>query len=400
MSCRRNPRTSRISPSDYERNVIVDREFQVIEKFFWITGIIFTRSKAFCNVQGFFIACLDTVISLFYMYLTVATFYLAATGSPHASAGHAIINAISNFSGICVRFVLLLKRRPIRKCIDVISKLDKDVLGLKESKKMRQYLFWCCSFTILIPLLQMFFEMIIGDPLNGSKKYETLYLFGIPMPKQYDLWVRVLVILVRSASVVLCKSVPFLTVILFTFVFTRLRDINQNFITRLRANVDMSSPTKLFTDYTIFYGRITKTVEQVEKSLSLISFFLYGYILSCVFSVTSYLVTKPHGARDVSAIVYQMVTLVEIVSCFIFISMRAASVNESAVEVKNIIHTLPSRQFDLNPNLTATLLQLANNFANEVCMTGWGLFVINRSFILTTAGVVVSYGVILVQLGK
>lgn len=392
---RRFLRGSRVSSTDFERSLIIDKEFEIIEKFFWIPGIIFTRSRNLCSIQRFLIVCLDVIFTMFYIYITIASFYSAATGSAYSS-GYAFINAFSNFSGICIRFVVLIKRRHIKKCIDVISKLDNDILGRKETKSLKKFLYGCFIGAIILPLSQM----TLGIITDERNKYETLYLFGIFLEKTLKPWIRIAVIIIRTASVLLCRSVPFFAIILCSFVFTRLRNINQNFMIRLKMNLDMSSPSKLFNDFTFFYGRITKAVEQVEKALSLISFFIYGYILSCIFSVTSFLVTKPPEPTYFSPVLYQIITLVGVVTCFIILSMRAASVNESSVEVKDLIYALPSKEFDFDPNLTATLLQLANNFANEVCMTGWGLFVINRSFILTTAGVVVSYGVILVQLGK
>lgn len=102
---------------------------------------------------------------------------------------------------------------------------------------------------------------------------------------------------------------------------------------------------------------------------------------------------------------YQPMTFVEVVACSIILRMRAASVNESSVEVKDLIHTLPSNEFEqivqtLSKFNSNTSIQLSNNFGNEACIISWRLFLINRSFILTTAGVVRSYGVILTQLGK
>ena len=388
-------RSSRISPTDFERNLIVDQEFGIIEKFFWIPGIIFARSRNVCSFSGFLVACLDVIFTMFYIYITIASFYSAATGSIY-SAGHAFINAFANFSGICVRFVVLIKRRHIKKCIDIISKLDNDVLRSNEPKSLKKFLYLCFIIAIILPLSQMALGIIIDD----RNKYETMYFFGIPLSKPYNPWIRIAVIIIRTASVLLCRCVSFFAIILCSFIFTRLRIVNQNFTTRLKTNLDMNSSSKFFHDFTVFYGRITKTIEYVEKAMSLISFFLYGYILSCIFSVTSFLVTRTPGPKQCYAILYQLMTLIEVVASFIILSMRAANVNESAVEVKDMIYTLPSKQFDYDPNLTAMLLQLANNFANEICMTGWGLFVINRSFILATAGVVVSYGVILVQLGK
>lgn len=398
MVSRRLPKTSRISPTDSVKNKSIEKEFEIIEKFFWITGIVFNRSKIVCSVYIFFLIMFDILFSLLNIYFIVANFYMAATSSMH-SPGYRFINAFANCSSLCVRFVIIFKRRHIRKCIEIISRLGEETLPLKELRSKTRYIFVCCTSAVLLPLAQMIFGIIANNVSNSYNKYETLYFFGMAPPKNSKLWIHGVAIIVRIMHILFCRSLPLLAVILCTFVFSWLKDINKNFLTRLKDNIDRSSSTKLFSDFTTFYRRITKISEQAEKSLSLISFLLYGYILSCTFSVTSFLVTN-HGGTDVTAVIYQLITLVEIVVCFIILSMRAANVNESAVEVKNIIHTLPSKQIDYNPSLTATLLQLANNFGSEICMTGWGLFIINRSFILTTVGVVVSYGVILFQIGK
>ncbi|GFY71160.1 uncharacterized protein TNIN_383811 [Trichonephila inaurata madagascariensis] len=297
------------------------------------------------------------------------------------------------------RFIVLKKRSRIQRCSEIISKLNRDMLLNPDSKPRRRFLWLGCGLSLIIPILMMTYGMISGNFYLSTRKYQSQYFFSDKISKTTSPEWEFFIILLQVINTLLSRCLPLQTMILCVYTFTRLRDINHNFLTQLQKSMDLNMPSKLFSDYTKLYGRITNTVEKVEKTFSLISFFLYGYMLSCVFSITSYMITRS-GTLNVSKVLCQAASFIEIVTCFIFLSVRAAAVNESAVEVKNLIHSLPSKRFDFSPNLTATLLQLANNFASEVCVTGWGLFMINRGFILTTAGVVVTYGVILVQLGS
>ncbi|GIY73648.1 uncharacterized protein CDAR_186581 [Caerostris darwini] len=372
MPSRKFSKRERVTVNASEADLSPDKELEIITKFFWFSGIAFYPFDTFLSLKGFLVTCLDVGVSVLSIYFLAATVHFTATLSSHAT-GHAFISTFANIIGLCIRFIVLKKRRRIRKCSEIISKLNQDMMLAPDTKRTRRFLWIACGLSVLLPVSMMVFSLITDDTACD---------------------------ILASNQRLAVEMSPLLTMILCVFVFTRLRDINRNFLAQLQSSMDMNMPTKLFTDYTKLYGRITKTVEKVEKTFSLISFFLYGYMLSCVFSITSYMITRLPGSSYASGILFQAATFIEIVACFIFLSIRAANVNESAVEVKNLIHSLPAKRFDFNPNLTATLLQLANNFASEVCVTGWGLFMINRGFILTTAGVVVTYGVILVQLGS
>lgn len=399
MSTRRHRNRLNDSTNQKEENNPSDQDFEIILRAFWFTGILFTPFKTIFSLKGFAILCSDIIIGAICLYFMLSHAVIALIRSPH-SAGHAFILAVANVIGLCLRFLILIKRGRIRKCSEMISKLNRDMFLPSDAKSLRKFSWIGSLFSLIFPLVLMTFGFASDDFHSGLRKLKAIYFFAYRVEYTSSPIITVIIVVFRTLNVLLTISLPILTVTMCTFVFTRLRDINQNFLSMLQKSMDMKLPSKLFSDYTILYGRITTTIEKVEKAFSLISFFMYGYMLSCVFAVTSYMVTRSPETISVLGILFQVVIFAEVVGCFIFLSIRAASVNESAVDVKNLIHSLPAKRFDFDPNLTATLLQLANNFASEVCVTGWGLFTINRGFILTTAGVVVTYGVILFQLGS
>ncbi|KAG8196812.1 hypothetical protein JTE90_027528 [Oedothorax gibbosus] len=376
-----------------------DEEFEIILKAFCFTGMIFTPFKTIFSLKGFAILCLDIIIETICVYFVFSNAIVTLIESPH-STGHAFILSIANVIGLCMRIIIITKRGRIRKCSEIIFKLNQDMLPATESKSLRKFGWIGSSFALIFPVGLMIVGFISRDFHCGLKRLTEIYFYTHRIDSSSSIIISVLVVTFRTLNILFIASVPMLTVVMCTFIFTRLRDINLNFLSLLQKSMDMKLPSKFFSDYTIFYGRITTAIEKAEKTLSLVSFFLYGYMLSCVFAVTSYMVTRSPETYNVAGILFQSVIFIEMVGLFIFLSIRAASVNESAVEVKNLIHSLPAKRFDFDSNLTATLLQLANNFASEVCVTGWGLFTINRGFILTTGGVVVTYGVILFQLGS
>ncbi|GBN28865.1 hypothetical protein AVEN_259223-1 [Araneus ventricosus] len=398
MQARKFSKRDRVSANDAKSEAPLDKELQIITNFFWFAGITFSSFDTYLSLKGFSIICFDITTTALSIYFLAATIFFTATLSPHAT-GFAFISTFASLINLCIRFIVMKKRAQIRRCSQIISRLNTDMLIATDSKSFRRFTWLGCSLSVLFPVALLAFSFISGGSHSSFKKYMALFFFSKSLPDTVTTKSMMLVTFLQAINVLLSRCLPLLTMILCVFVFTRLRDINGNFLDQLQKSMDMNMPTKLFTDYTKLYGRITTTVERVEETFSLISFFLYGYMLSSVFSITSYMITRLPGTVNTASILQQVATFVEIVTCFIFLSIRAAGVNESAVEVKNLIHSLPAKRFDFNPNLTATLLQLANNFASEVCVTGWGLFMINRGFILTTAGVVVTYGVILVQLG-
>ncbi|GIY02627.1 uncharacterized protein CEXT_647981 [Caerostris extrusa] len=343
MPPRKFSKRERVVVNASEADLSPDKELEIITKFFWFSGIAFYPFNTFLSLKGFLVTCLDVGVSVLSIYFLAATVYFTVTLSSHAT-GHAFISTFANIIGLCIRFIVLKKRRRIRKCSEIILKLNQDMMLSPDSKRTRRFLWIACGLSVLLPVSMLVFSLTTDNFHRQARKLKALYFFSTSIPESLSTEMTLLVIFLQVVNVLLWRCLPLLTMILCVFVFTRLRDINRNFLAQLQNSMDMNMPTKLFTDYTKLYGRITKTVEKVEKTFSLISFFLYGYMLSCVFSITSYMITRLPGSSYASGILFQAATFIEIVACFIFLSIRAANVNESAVEVKNLIHSLPAKK--------------------------------------------------------
>ncbi|GFS93692.1 uncharacterized protein NPIL_176261 [Nephila pilipes] len=136
-------------------------------------------------------------------------------------------------------------------------------------------------------------------------------------------------------------------------------------------------------------------VKETEKALSPSLFFLYGYLLCSLFYIVSLTIRTKRGLDDVKR-TYIAASFSTLVIFYLLLSILVARVHEAFVQTHdNVLVSL--EKTPLSSSDAAALMTGVREFTRDTKMTGWGVFVVDRSFLLTSVGMIISYGVILTQ---
>lgn len=91
------------------------------------------------------------------------------------------------------------------------------------------------------------------------------------------------------------------------------------------------------------------------------------------------------------------VAFLNLVLFYMVLSVSIAKVGETVQKMRSYIL---QKSDCLTPNESAVLFINIRELTLNINLTGWGVFTINRNFILASAGAVISYGVVLAQLSN
>ncbi|GBN63294.1 hypothetical protein AVEN_67534-1 [Araneus ventricosus] len=166
------------------------------------------------------------------------------------------------------------------------------------------------------------------------------------------------------------------------------------------VNRQPESFKSLFKTYSVYYTEIHDCVSQVERTLSALLFIVFGFMLCSIFNVTTFLFTVDYRRVDLIVLIPQLMSAFFIFTGFCMTSLRAVAIHNSAIKVKAWIHNQVARsEFQCNKRKVLILI-MANEFPSKVVVTAGKLLVLKNCFIWGTMSGIVSYGLILSQLGK
>lgn len=100
-------------------------------------------------------------------------------------------------------------------------------------------------------------------------------------------------------------------------------------------------------------------------------------------------------------IVFVVVRVTQMIWLFVYISFSASRVSEESVSSTSQLQEI-STQLEINQQTNCSQLQiialLMKVYTSPSQLTGWNMFVINRGFVLTVFGVVITYSLVLFQI--
>ncbi|GIY76579.1 uncharacterized protein CEXT_518781 [Caerostris extrusa] len=168
-----------------------------------------------------------------------------------------------------------------------------------------------------------------------------------------------------------------------------------SFTTEARRTNDVEV---LFKSYLAYSRNVFDCMCLMEQAFSLLLLLVFAFVLFSMFNVTTFLMTVNVAYVPISLLIGQVVLLCVMVTGFMWRVWRA--VHDAAIEVRNSIHKLVSKSDSADYKTKCLLLAMASNFPSKVVVTGWGLFALKRGFLKKTTSGIVTYAVLLSQLGK
>lgn len=103
---------------------------------------------------------------------------------------------------------------------------------------------------------------------------------------------------------------------------------------------------------------------------------------------------------ETKLLIPQIISVFVVLVGFYIMTSRSVAVNNNAIQVKERVHKIVAMSELSDNNKKLLLLIIVNDFPSKMVLTGWGLFNLNRNFTQTTVSGMITYGLLLSQLGK
>lgn len=272
-------------------------------------------------------------------------------------------------------------------------------IGSKHSFKLTLLLGFL-SFIIFIAQVFFYFHE------SQISRFKVVNIFTYALTNK----TRILYLNVYHLSVVFTyttSTVTICVVALISFnVFTTLSNIIKHYRLRLGKQllqVDLENPKSL-SNITIF-REIVECVYDVEETFNYSSLLLYGTSITWLFNSFNVAIVKDSAYKNALAYGFIAITFFMALVIFIMVTYSASKVKTEDDILKNCLVRYSENQF-LNSSrhkrydsltLYNVIILPRTIQGVKLYLTGGGMFIISKGLILTVIGIMVTYGVILLQ---
>ncbi|GBN50671.1 hypothetical protein AVEN_66650-1 [Araneus ventricosus] len=340
------------------------------------------------------------VISILMCYCLAARLYKASR--PNVPLMLSFSESVATASSVVIRFSILFNKFSIVKIIRSLMKTPLESTRTPHSSyiKMERFFFGFVlggiALTFCLSMTKALSEL---KSTKGFQTYKNAYLFTANASNQ-TFGSTIVVAFVWTSHLLYIANlygVPGLALLLCCTVCQTVTFLLLDFSNRVKESCHADEIQQNFTRNAIFYLRKMRfLVRGTESALSPILFFLYSYLLCSLFYLVSLTIRGKLRLDDVK-ITYIGASFATLVIFYLLLSIKVARVHESVNQMHDAILQTSGKTLS-SADMTA-LLTSAREFTRNTNITGWGVFVIDRSFLLTSVGMIISYGVILAQFG-
>ncbi|XP_076314845.1 uncharacterized protein LOC143227265 [Tachypleus tridentatus] len=189
----------------------------------------------------------------------------------------------------------------------------------------------------------------------------------------------------------------------FLSICTSLRLNFQHFNNQFRKFVADNTRPVTATDLQlmrVLHSQLAAFVTRFDELFTRMVFIWYATIITsfCV-EITALLRSDVEEMSTLAGGIFYGLRILYIVVFFIMLSVLSSLVNEEAHDVLHslqntiCIHPTTDHPYNIQAELLVTQLN-----SSVVGLSAWNVFIINRGFMLTVLGAVISYGVLIIQL--
>ncbi|KAG8193260.1 hypothetical protein JTE90_027004 [Oedothorax gibbosus] len=144
------------------------------------------------------------------------------------------------------------------------------------------------------------------------------------------------------------------------------------------------------------FNRMTEIMSKVEDLLSGVTLLMYGILMANQLCVITHCIISDMNSHPMSIIMESLLTIKNI-TVFFALTLTGCSVAEEMQVVCNEIRRLTSES---RRDFEKVSLLMQNVSSTSLYFTAWKMFSLKRSLILTTASVMISYAMLLMQFAQ
>ncbi|GFT45359.1 uncharacterized protein NPIL_417401 [Nephila pilipes] len=165
----------------------------------------------------------------------------------------------------------------------------------------------------------------------------------------------------------------------------------------------MAWNVEIVTDYISIFKNLTFRLHEVDQAVNIYALLIYGAVISGFFNTVSVMVTGDESFKTTTTTVYIVWVFVNSVGVLIILSYYGSNITDQGNKLKRRMIEYTDKFIRFSPPISAMHMV---QFLFEIIMkanltvTGGGMFAINFGLILSIASVMVTYGVLILQLDQ
>ncbi|XP_071039319.1 uncharacterized protein [Parasteatoda tepidariorum] len=344
--------------------------------------------------------CYDIAFNLICFASLVLT--LAFEHNFSASKAMTLTYFIKYLSGFLIRCNMIAGKSKIPQVIKTLSQLYTEVSSdAYDSLKVKIY-FECVVITILDLCL---FGVSTGRIIIETHRSNLtdLTIFGYPLQDTCNTSSMHILVLAHALTYFISIFTMTACILACCNVHIILHRLVRTYSKTLVESIKVKSTKEGFAEDFVTFRRIMYGIDAADNALSFVTFFAYVACISCFFyTLSSFLAAENFLGRPFFLAENAFVFLFSVI---IFTSLTCSGILVSSAGEKLKHRVVCISEIILKKNLPSeTLLSFMILFDNIKCsntnMSGWGMFVITRGFVLSLGGVLITYGVLLFQFGQ
>lgn len=361
----------------------------VITAFYPLFFIFTTPKDGKCRIALSLL--LNFLFCVYSLNLIVKNVYLAYFEA--APIGFVLSIVSGNIFSIVIRIILVKKSQLILFAIRQIFILHRNS-QLKTIGNVYIIITFCTCWWI--PFIMCFdtFKMLFSK--GGVQFIQMKNLYGLNSKNTSTIFLEVLL---RFMHGIQAYAVPECCAVLCCFIFKYLTDAIKYIEKNIKVKQEIREIYYYLMDRT---QKVSKCLEEIETAFSLMLLLLYCNLTSRIFTAMTSIISawpkmleRDKAIEDINILIMSLVR-------FYLLSFQAASVHDSALSLRKTIYNLCTKfPFSIcSQNCGGCfLLLMADELERKIQINVWGLFSLNRGFIIQSSSVILTYGIIISQLG-
>lgn len=314
--------------------------------------------------------------------------------SPQIPVSMKLTTVSSQMTLLCLRLTIFFKKRQI---LDVINSLENLALRAK-AKMLRKKVIVACVLCFAAPsLLSLAIIVYFFQDRTLQLQAAQQYFFNRTTPE--DQATLMVIISVSQTFYTLHLFIfPGLTLNLLMFLYLKYAQVFKSILSKIRTSLEDGVTTPHGAKVLSLLTTGTRNYCKIEDAISVITFLAY------VLTFVNFIGLIPLLS---SGYFSEFETIKNIMSLYIFgwttfwfcvVTLCGSKTCRIGDDVRGLTRDLLHDFTCADSNQKKDLLRLllfCECIKFDLCFTGWGMFRVDRKLILTTVGVIVTYGMLL-----
>lgn len=293
-----------------------------------------------------------------------------------------------------IRFAVYMKMSKIQPTVHSIESFHLSVSKQRYRSIGKTVKFLCYGGTVaalIMAVISLEYLKLAGI----FNPFARDFVFGFKFSNDTFIFVQYFPSIMFTSTIFYHHFIPLIVCLHICTIFYMLKNAIRGFADSLKHDRLEGAPDVVVC--VLKFNRMLDIIAEVEDILGIAIFFSYGSMMTNQLCTMNSILLGNYLENHPAPLLKEAVMSIKNGIIFLCLTLFGASVTEEAERVLDEIRrlvTVPEQDF----KKLSLLLQMSNN--SKVSATAWKIFTLKRSLLLTTASVMTTYGMLLMQISQ